>query len=215
MTFLSTCNGLNISDSDHFNDGPTLEAAIQSLVARGQALEACSETNSPLTNGSKTSTHEPREYQAAQITRPVPGEITAPVSEDRDDVKITKANKATFSEAENLKDVDVANKILDIIENYGIREATQKPQPCEAKKTFLPIVLERVKRGAAVSLVLPAFPFKSPNCQDKVLGTLPDLGEEIALSTLQSLCNNIRQVYEHGANVLITSDGFVYNGKPF
>lgn len=48
---------------------------------------------------------------------------------------------------------------------------------------------------------------------EKVLGTLPDLGEEIALIHLNGLCESIAEIYEHGAEIVITSDGLVYNGN--
>ena len=48
---------------------------------------------------------------------------------------------------------------------------------------------------------------------DKVLGTLPDLGEELALMHLNGLCESIADIYEHGAELVITSDGLVYNGN--
>lgn len=40
---------------------------------------------------------------------------------------------------------------------------------------------------------------------------MPDLGEELALGRLQSLCEDIQDVYLPGAFVTITSDGLVYN----
>jgi pyoverdine/dityrosine biosynthesis protein Dit1/AcrR family transcriptional regulator len=58
--------------------------------------------------------------------------------------------------------------------------------------------------------ILPAFPAKSPN-QAKVLGPLPDLGEEIALNTLESLCKEIQSVYKPGANITICSDGRIFS----
>ncbi|TDZ27410.1 Spore wall maturation protein DIT1 [Colletotrichum spinosum] len=60
-------------------------------------------------------------------------------------------------------------------------------------------------------MVLPAFPAKSINCVDKVLGTSPDLGEELALDRLNDLCCRIRKVYNPGAVVLIATDGACYN----
>jgi len=70
-----------------------------------------------------------------------------------------------------------------------------------------------VLKNETVRMVLPAFPFKSPNRKDKVLGNLPDLGEELALMHLNGLCESIAEVYEPGATVVIASDGLVYNGK--
>ncbi|KAI9372304.1 Clavaminate synthase-like protein [Aspergillus egyptiacus] len=76
---------------------------------------------------------------------------------------------------------------------------------------FLPAILAWVQKEEPVRMILPAFPFKSPNNQDKTLGLLPDLGEELALQHLHGLCLNIAQVYRHGAEVHIASDGLVYN----
>ncbi|KAF4824966.1 Spore wall maturation protein DIT1 [Colletotrichum siamense] len=60
-------------------------------------------------------------------------------------------------------------------------------------------------------MVLPAFPAKSINRVDKVLGPHPDLGEELALDRLNDLCSQIQNVYAPGARVLIATDGACYN----
>jgi len=73
----------------------------------------------------------------------------------------------------------------------------------------LPKLHYYISQGLPIHLILPAFPAKSPNRQ-KVLGTLPDLGEEIALTFLQSLCDDIRQVYAPGARLSICADGRVF-----
>ena len=73
----------------------------------------------------------------------------------------------------------------------------------------LPKLHYYISQGQPVHLILPAFPAKSPN-PHKVLGTLPDLGEEIALTFLQSLCDDIRQVYAPGARISICADGRVF-----
>lgn len=58
--------------------------------------------------------------------------------------------------------------------------------------------------------ILPAFPAKSPN-SSKVLGTLPDLGEKIALQALEDLCKEIKSIYEPGAHMVICSDGRIFS----
>lgn len=72
--------------------------------------------------------------------------------------------------------------------------------------------LDAIKHDRPIPLVLPAFPFKSPNSMDKVLGVLPDKAEEVSLYVLQGLCDKIGRVYKHGARLVIVSDGIVYNG---
>lgn len=103
-----------------------------------------------------------------------------------------------------------AIRVLRIIEQYGLNY--ERTGAWDGFETFLPIVLGQVTRGETIKMLLPGFPFKSPNSRDKVLSNLPDLGEELALKHLNGLCENIKAVYEHGAEVHITSDGLVYNG---
>ena len=104
-----------------------------------------------------------------------------------------------------------AAKALRIIEQYGLNY--ERTGSWDGFETFLPVVVGQVTRGEPIKMLLPGFPFKSPNSRDKVLGNLPDLGEELALKHLNGLCENIKAVYEHGAEVHITSDGLVYNGE--
>jgi pyoverdine/dityrosine biosynthesis protein Dit1 len=104
----------------------------------------------------------------------------------------------------------IATKALRIIEQYGLNH--ERTGTWDGFETFFPIVLGQVTRGESIKMLLPGFPFKSPNSRDKVLSNLPDLGEELALKHLNGLCENIKAVYEHGAEIHITSDGLVYNG---
>jgi pyoverdine/dityrosine biosynthesis protein Dit1 len=104
-----------------------------------------------------------------------------------------------------------AIKVLRIIEKYGLNY--ERTGSWQAFDSFLPIVRGQIERGESVKMLLPGFPFKSPNAKEKVLGSLPDLGEELALKHLNGLCENIKAVYEQGAEIHITSDGLVYNGK--
>lgn len=104
-----------------------------------------------------------------------------------------------------------ATKILKIIEQYGLNY--ERTGSWDGFETFFPVVLGQVSRCESIKMLLPGFPFKSPNSRDKVLSNMPDLGEEIALKHLNGLCENIKAVYEHGAEVHITSDGLVYNGR--
>lgn len=61
-----------------------------------------------------------------------------------------------------------------------------------------------------VTLVLPAFPGKSPN-PAKVLGTLPDMAERQALEFLQRLCDQVKEYYSPGAHIILCSDGRVFS----
>jgi pyoverdine/dityrosine biosynthesis protein Dit1 len=109
------------------------------------------------------------------------------------------------------KNKKMAMEVLKIIESYGV-DFEKTGVSWKGFESFVPIVLGQIDRNEPIRMILPAFPFKSPNSRDKVLGTMPDFGEELALAHLNGLCQNIAEVYTPGANVYISSDGLVYNG---
>lgn len=107
-----------------------------------------------------------------------------------------------------------AQQILDIIFRYRSplpKDAVDRSDEGAIKS--LSIIYLAVKSEKAVRMVLPAFPFKSPNVQAKVLGSVPDKAEDIALAHLNGMCAAIGEIYNPGAKLVIVSDGLVYNGK--
>ncbi|CAG8983749.1 hypothetical protein HYALB_00009845 [Hymenoscyphus albidus] len=110
-------------------------------------------------------------------------------------------------QASSPEDNELASKIINILRSYS--------PPTENtldRSVMVRLVQSRVARKEKIHLILPAFPFKSPNKVDKVLGCLPDMGEEIALATLNGLCQQIDEVYPvGGTTVMVVSDGIVYN----
>lgn len=82
---------------------------------------------------------------------------------------------------------------------------------CEAcLEPHLRQVISAIKEQQPITFVLPAFPAKSPNLA-KVLGTLPDMAERLALEFLSVLCKQIQKIYSPGARVILCSDGRVFN----
>jgi pyoverdine/dityrosine biosynthesis protein Dit1/AcrR family transcriptional regulator len=83
--------------------------------------------------------------------------------------------------------------------------------PCEqCLALHLPRVRRFVLNGEPVHFLLPSFPAKSPNPR-KVLGTLPDMAEELALGFLENVCREIKEEYAPGARITICSDGRVFS----
>ncbi|MCJ1378565.1 hypothetical protein MMC17_001664 [Xylographa soralifera] len=103
-----------------------------------------------------------------------------------------------------------ALQVLDILERYG-HNTNRSEQRWLGKFDFMLAIQGYVDAGKPVRMILPAFPFKSPNKVDKVLSALPDLGEELALAHLNGLCETITEVYKPGAEITILSDGLVYS----
>lgn len=103
--------------------------------------------------------------------------------------------------------------IQDIIEDYGQNEKNDQHDMWLGRINFEPVVRSHIDKEEPIPFCLPAFPWKSVNKVEKVIGALPDLGEELGLGRLNSLCSDIKDIYEPGAFVMITSDGLVYNGE--
>lgn len=68
----------------------------------------------------------------------------------------------------------------------------------------------QINRKQKIIFILPAFPAKSPN-PEKTASFLPDMGEKLALQFLNQLCNDISAIYTPGAEIIICSDGRVFN----
>lgn len=101
-------------------------------------------------------------------------------------------------------------RIADIIASYRISgpndryEEGMKPKMLETLRSFL-------ANQEPINMVVPAYPFKSPNRESKVLGPNPDVGERMTLQHLNSIGARIQQVYPPGGHVTIISDGPCYN----
>jgi pyoverdine/dityrosine biosynthesis protein Dit1 len=90
-------------------------------------------------------------------------------------------------------------------------QTTCVSSPCQrCLAPHLSKVVSAVALGLPVTLVLPAFPGKSPN-PAKVLGTLPDMAERCALEFLQHLCDRVRRYYPPGARIILCADGRVFS----
>lgn len=71
-------------------------------------------------------------------------------------------------------------------------------------------MMEKMLNGEKLIFILPAFPAKSPSPL-KTSGILPDLGEVLALKSLNHMCGEITGHYAPGAEVIICSDGRVFS----
>ncbi|KAJ6284276.1 Pyoverdine/dityrosine biosynthesis protein-domain-containing protein [Bipolaris maydis] len=107
---------------------------------------------------------------------------------------------------------DVCNRILEIMFDHALDKFDDSKERLVAgKQFFLSVINKYVQTGERIEACLPAFPFKSANKVYKVLGSLPDKAEELALERLNNMCVRIKQVYKPGASVTIISDGITYN----
>lgn len=103
------------------------------------------------------------------------------------------------------------NDILNVFDPFRMAP-TPVDQYEQVGKTILGEKLQPfINRNAPIEFVMLGFPFKSMNNRDKVLGTKPDLGEELTLRNFADFNNKIKQIYAPGVTMNIVSDGYIFN----
>lgn len=122
---------------------------------------------------------------------------------------------ATDADAKSILETDETSaRIIAIIFEYALNKFDDSMDRLAAGMTkFLSVINDFVVADKPIEMCLPAFPFKSANKVYKVLGSLPDKAEELALQRLDAMCLRIRDIYSPGARITIISDGLVYNGQ--
>lgn len=102
-------------------------------------------------------------------------------------------------------------QILQVFDGYRM-EPTPLDQYLQVGRDLLAEKIQRfVDHGERLKFIMLGFPFKSTNTRDKVLGELPDLGEELTLQNFARFNRDIQQVYSPGVEIGIASDGYIFN----
>lgn len=102
-------------------------------------------------------------------------------------------------------------KILDIFGGYRMAPTPIDQYETMGKQILSDKIESFVASNRTIEFVMLGFPFKSTNTRDKVIGALPDLGEELALHTFAKFNSDIAQVYSPGVSISIASDGYIFN----
>ncbi len=126
------------------------------------------------------------------------------MSVDLRDASVCEAREASWSVAEAI--------VREVFTLRNLHRTEEGTPHCFADEARLHIeaIAPVVARGEPVTMVLPAFPGKSPN-RSKTLGALPDLAEKHALANLSRLCRRIGTLYAPGAKLMICSDGYCFS----
>ncbi|EPE32483.1 P-loop containing nucleoside triphosphate hydrolase [Glarea lozoyensis ATCC 20868] len=120
--------------------------------------------------------------------------------------------KACYTIHATTEMTEISSKILAIVFEYALNKFDDSVKRLAAGiPKFLQVIDRFVLAETELKMCLPAFPFKSANKIYKVLGSLPDKAEELALERLNTMCTRIGEIYPHGAKLTIISDGLVYN----
>jgi pyoverdine/dityrosine biosynthesis protein Dit1 len=100
-----------------------------------------------------------------------------------------------------------------IVQNSKLHHYSQKDMPQTFKESVTKLLFlkirDRIVNKKSIRLMLPSFPYKSPNPK-RVLGPMPDLAEELSIQSLSKLCSSINSITPFGCELIIASDGRVY-----
>ena len=204
----------------HTIEEDKFQATIDELETTQSQDQEIAESQGPLTNGNEAPKHVNgsstpegglNNTHNGQHEEFVEAALTSSDSKESDVVP-QQPDAAGSTRPPPLTIEEKVEKILDVLARYRIKSSANKAHEWQGRGTVAMQLRGYVQRDEVVRLVIPAFPFKSPNRISKVLGSLPDKAEEVALMHLNGLCAMITEIHAPGAEVLIVSDGLMYNG---
>ncbi|EAW12213.1 isocyanide synthase family protein [Aspergillus clavatus NRRL 1] len=141
----------------------------------------------------------------ARVVEPLqafsPSRVSLPTSLPLDTLAFARKTAAHEALVERIAEIIASYRISGPDDRY---EDVYKPKLLETLRVF-------VTRQEPINLVVPAYPFKSPNREEKVLGPDVDVGERMSLEHFNSIGARIQQIYPPGGHVTIVSDGCCYN----
>lgn len=105
----------------------------------------------------------------------------------------------------------ITQSILNTFENYRMAPTAIDQYEQVGKQVLADRIDKFVGANTPISFAILGLPFKSTNHRDKVLGPLPDLGEELTIRNLETFNADIKSIYAPGIKILVASDGYMFN----
>lgn len=106
---------------------------------------------------------------------------------------------------------NTTTQIVDAFSGYRMAPTAIDQYESAGKQILAERIDKFVSNGEPVRFAMLGFPFKSTNTRDKVLGPLPDLGEELTVKNFEAFNSAITAIYKPGVNITVASDGYVFN----
>lgn len=107
--------------------------------------------------------------------------------------------------------MQTVESILQIFEGHRMAPTAIDEYENKGKSILADQIEKFISTNDPISFAMLGLPFKSTNHRDKVLGDLPDLGEELTIKNFERFNSQVQQVYKPGINMLIASDGYMFN----
>lgn len=101
--------------------------------------------------------------------------------------------------------------ILNVFEGYRMAPTAIDEYESKGKQILSERIDSFIATSQPIRFAMLGLPFKSINKRDKVLGDMPDLGEELTIKNFETFNNAIKQIYAPGINIRVASDGYMFN----
>ena len=104
----------------------------------------------------------------------------------------------------------VAEKLIPVIQSYLLADEQDKFVE-QGASLLLSQLNYFIEKNRPLEFILPGFPCKSPNVNDKTFSALPDYGEVRAIERLDEFCGKLNELYPAGCQLTILSDGTTFS----
>lgn len=106
---------------------------------------------------------------------------------------------------------EIISNILNEFESFRMPATNIDQYQTGGKVKLANQICQYVKSNTPIEFVILGYPMKSPNARDKVLGVLPDFGEQASMENFAAFNQSVKQHYAPGINLTIISDGYVFS----
>lgn len=103
------------------------------------------------------------------------------------------------------------NQLVDVFRSFRMQPLPTDQFETMGKEVLMNKMRPFVEHNEPILFSMLGYPMKSPNHRDKVLGSMPDMGEEVSLKNFARFNHEIRKIHTPGARVTIISDGYIFN----
>lgn len=107
--------------------------------------------------------------------------------------------------------MNTIEQVLKVFQGFRAEPTAIDQYEQKGKAILAEKMNQYIASGDPIEFRMLGFPFKSRNTRDKVIGTLPDLAEQLTLDHFVEFNKKVKQVYAPGVKMILVSDGLIFN----
>lgn len=123
---------------------------------------------------------------------------------------VTQAINAYRDSLPRIEETEIPESLR--ITNFLLRFCPLPKEEIQGVEDLHSKIDDLVNQKKELIMYMPGFPCKSRS-RKKCINDTPDLGEYLALKTLEHMCAEITKIYSPAARIIIVSDGHIYQNE--